>query len=208
MLQRRYAGQLDERADRYIDFAVDGAQRMQDLINDLLAFSRVGRMTRRTSRSRLQRARRARATTRLATLIEETGAEIVVDGELPTVQRRPRRCSRLVFQNLIGNAIKFRGDDAAAGRDRRRARRRALALPVHRQRHRRSTTSTPSGSSSSSSACTRARPTRARASASPCAARSSSTTAGGSGSRRRRPAAGRASCFTLPADDPKRRARA
>ena len=46
MIERRYGGQLDERGEQYIHFAVDGAKRMQVLINDLLAFSRVGRMER------------------------------------------------------------------------------------------------------------------------------------------------------------------
>ena len=59
MLERRYAGQLDERGEQYIAFAVDGAKRMQALINDLLAFSRVGRIDRAPRARRHQRARRA-----------------------------------------------------------------------------------------------------------------------------------------------------
>jgi signal transduction histidine kinase len=109
MLERRYAGQLDERADQYIAFAVDGAKRMQILINDLLAFSRVGRLGRE---SELVDADDlvASAKANLAAGIEETGAEVEVVGDLPVVHGE-RSLLTLVFQNLIGNGIKFHGDD-------------------------------------------------------------------------------------------------
>jgi len=108
MLQRRYAGQLDERADQYIDFAVDGAKRMQQLINDLLAFSRVGRTTDRMVPVDT-RASAERALAALGDLPEETGAEVEI-GELPTVTGDEALLTQ-VFQNLIGNAIKFRAPD-------------------------------------------------------------------------------------------------
>jgi signal transduction histidine kinase len=108
LLQQRYGGQLDDRADQYIGFAVDGARRMQDLINDLLAFSRVGRVEHpHTDVDCTALVERVRAD--LSGAIAESGAEIVV-GELPTVHA-DAGLLRLVFQNLIGNAIKFRGDE-------------------------------------------------------------------------------------------------
>jgi signal transduction histidine kinase len=110
LLQQRYGGELDARADQYIGFAVDGAQRMQDLINDLLAFSRVGRMEQpHTDVDTAKLVERAQAD--LSRTIEETGAEVVVEGELPVVQG-DASLLRLVFQNLIGNAIKFRSEAA------------------------------------------------------------------------------------------------
>jgi light-regulated signal transduction histidine kinase (bacteriophytochrome) len=108
LLQQRYGGQLDERADQYIGFAVDGARRMQDLINDLLAFSRVGRMERPHTAVDCN-ALLAGARADLAGAIEVSGAEVEA-GELPTVQG-DASLLRLVFQNLIGNAVKFRGED-------------------------------------------------------------------------------------------------
>jgi signal transduction histidine kinase len=109
MLQHRYHGQLDERADQYIDFAVDGAKRMQGLINDLLAFSRVGRIGASESIVDLDAAARD-AIANLATAIEDAGAEVVIDGPLPEV-RGDRSLLTALLQNLIGNAVKFRGDE-------------------------------------------------------------------------------------------------
>ena len=106
LLQRRYAGQLDARADQYIEFAVDGAKRMQVLINDLLAYSRVGRSEREpalvSSDAALTQAR-----ANLAEQIEETGATIET-GHLPLVLAElPLLIA--VFQNLLSNALKFSG---------------------------------------------------------------------------------------------------
>ena len=107
LLERRYQGQLDERADQYIAFAVDGAKRMQVLINDLLTFSRVGRLLREhveVDAGDLV----AQALANLSLVIEETGAQVTVD-ELPRVSGDVSLLTG-VFQNLISNAVKFRTD--------------------------------------------------------------------------------------------------
>jgi signal transduction histidine kinase len=109
LLQRRYAGQLDEKADQYIEYAVDGAKRMQMLINDLLAFSRVGRIEQ--PRVLVPAADLlAQARTNLATVIRKTHARIE-SGELPTVLAEPTLLAA-VFQNLLSNALKFRSEEA------------------------------------------------------------------------------------------------
>jgi len=107
LLQRRYAGKLDARADQYIEYAVDGAKRMQALINDLLAYSRVGRSAREpalvSSDAALTQAR-----ANLAEQIEETGATVET-GHLPLVLAElPLLIA--VFQNLLSNSLKFSGD--------------------------------------------------------------------------------------------------
>ncbi len=105
LLQQRYARQLDERADQYIDFAVDGAKRMQVLITDLLVFSRIGRTTEHFEPVSLQACLEL-ADRNLAERIDETGADVEVIGELPTVGG-DRALLISLFQNLVGNAIKF-----------------------------------------------------------------------------------------------------
>ncbi|WP_436774868.1 sensor histidine kinase [Yinghuangia sp. YIM S09857] len=105
LLQRRYAGQLDERADQYIEFAVDGANRMQALINDLLAFSRVGRTDGDHETVDLERTF-GRVADTLSFAVEESGATVTHD-PLPTLTANPTQMTTL-FQNLLSNAVKFR----------------------------------------------------------------------------------------------------
>ncbi|MFC5819362.1 sensor histidine kinase [Nonomuraea harbinensis] len=109
LLEKRYTDALDDRGRQYIRFAVDGATRMQGLINDLLSYSRVGR---------LYDARRAvnlnlkldKALDNLATGIEESGATIERPDDLPEITGDPMLLTML-WQNLIGNSIKFRHPD-------------------------------------------------------------------------------------------------
>ncbi|GIM95561.1 sensor histidine kinase [Paractinoplanes toevensis] len=104
LLQRRYSGQLDERADQYIAFAVDGAQRMQRLINDLLAFSRIGRITAGFTEVDLDRV-----LTEVKSQLEvRAGEDAEISwSELPTVEGEEPLLTTL-FVNLIGNSLKFR----------------------------------------------------------------------------------------------------
>ncbi|MEV8517566.1 ATP-binding protein [Dactylosporangium sp. NPDC051484] len=108
LLQRRYSGQLDERADQYIGFAVDGAQRMQRLINDLLAFSRIGRLTSGFKTVDLNKVV-VDAAAQFDAQREVTKTEIIFTG-LPVVRGEEPLLGAL-FSNLIGNAIKFRRPD-------------------------------------------------------------------------------------------------
>ncbi len=108
LLQRRYIGQLDARADQYIEFAVDGAKRMQALIDDLLAFSRVGRSQREPAQVSCASAL-SQARTNLAADIRRSGAT-VTSSSLPEVRAEFSLITSL-FQNLVGNAIKFRSDE-------------------------------------------------------------------------------------------------
>jgi PAS domain S-box-containing protein len=106
LLSRRYKGKLDSDADEFIAFAVDGASRMQRLIQDLLAYSRVG-----TEGSNLldvsSEGALRQALLNLRSAIEESGA-LVTHEPLPTVLADETQLTQL-FQNLVGNAIKYQG---------------------------------------------------------------------------------------------------
>ncbi|MGI5230065.1 sensor histidine kinase [Actinoallomurus sp. CA-142502] len=108
MLRRRYSEQLDERANQYIDFAIEGANRMQALINDLLQFSRVGRVHVARVDVDLEEVYATTVST-LSITIEEAGARLSHD-PLPTVTGDPGQFG-LLLQNLLSNAVKFRSPD-------------------------------------------------------------------------------------------------
>ncbi len=108
LLARRYRGRLDDDAEEFIGYAVDGVTRMQELINDLLAYSRVGTRGGDFDAIELEPVVK-RVLGTLAPAIEESGARVTCD-PLPTVRGDPVQLGQL-FQNLIGNAIKFRGGE-------------------------------------------------------------------------------------------------
>jgi PAS domain S-box-containing protein len=106
VLQHRYQGKLDERADEFIAHAVDGGTRMEKLIDDLLAFSRLGTRGGKFNDVACRRVLDS-ALQNLAVAIEESSA-VVTEDPLPTVHGDVGQLVSL-FQNFIGNAIKFRG---------------------------------------------------------------------------------------------------
>jgi PAS domain S-box-containing protein len=108
LLARHYHGRLDEKADRWIGYAVDGARRMQALINDLLALSRVGTHGRAFTPTDCGEVL-ARALGSLAPVIAESDVRITSE-PLPVVSADAVQLEQL-FQNLVGNAIKFRRPD-------------------------------------------------------------------------------------------------
>ena len=108
LLEKKYKEKLDDKAHEYIEYAVEGVKRMQVLIKDLLAYSQVGTKG-KTFKPTICSVALEQAIYNLHTAIEESGAEITYDS-LPTVSADTSQLTRL-FQNLIGNAIKFRGEE-------------------------------------------------------------------------------------------------
>lgn len=109
LIERRYKGKLDADADQFIDFAVDGAKRMQLLIQALLAYSRVGSRGKPLEPTSCS-AVLAEVLSNLQIAIEESGATVTHD-RMPTVMADSTQLSQLL-QNLTSNALKFRGTEA------------------------------------------------------------------------------------------------
>ncbi len=108
LLEEQYKPMLDEKGREYIGFSVEGAMRMSQLIRDLLEYSKVNSQGRKFQRAEAGQAL-AEAMENLRTIIQESGA-VVTHDELPVLVGDPTQLMQL-FQNLIGNAIKFRSPD-------------------------------------------------------------------------------------------------
>jgi PAS domain S-box-containing protein len=109
LLEQEYKGKFDEEADRWIHYIVEGANRMKDLLHDLLAFSRIGTQCKPSGRTNCADVLRD-AAANLGPAIEEARAEITWDA-LPIVMADGVQFTQL-FQNLVGNAVKFHGTEA------------------------------------------------------------------------------------------------
>ena len=109
LLAKRYKGRLDSDADEFIAFAVDGCNRMQGLIQDLPAYSRAGTNGKELSEVSSENALQ-KALTNLRITIEQSAAEVTHDS-LPAVRTDEAQLTQM-FQNLVGNAIKYRGTEA------------------------------------------------------------------------------------------------
>ncbi|MCA1974242.1 MAG: PAS-domain containing protein, partial [Caenispirillum sp.] len=111
LLERRYRGRIDPTADEFIRHAVEGAARMQRLIQDLLEYSRIGRSGKPLSAvSMVTVLRQALGNLRVTVQETEATVEVPADGALPDVLGDPTELVRL-FQNLVGNALKYRHPD-------------------------------------------------------------------------------------------------
>jgi PAS domain S-box-containing protein len=106
LLAKRYKGRLDSDADEFIAYAVDGSTRMQQLIHDLLAYSRAGTTGKALVEISSERALQEAVTNLRAAIVESSA--VVTHDSLPVITTDDRQLAA-VFQNLVGNAIKYRG---------------------------------------------------------------------------------------------------
>jgi len=111
LIEKKYKGKLDEKADQYINFAVDGASRMKALINDLLDFSRLDTKAKPMQLTDINEIIYD-VTHNLKVTIKESNTQIEIIDKMPTVIADASQISQL-FQNLVNNAIKFRNPNVS-----------------------------------------------------------------------------------------------